>query len=300
MSDLPDAHTDAIGPQADQAAVLSALDQMLDPLVQLCLEKGVTVQLIEEHLRQAVVRSARRICEQQTPDHPKHRLTSRISTMTGLTRREVDRLEAAQAPRRNRSRTRVSEMFARWLSSPEGRGPDGLLRPLPRTGPHPSFESLAAAVNKDVHARTLLAEMVRLGLVDHDTSTDQVALHADAFVPKGQWTQMLAFLADNVGDHLQAAVSNVLGQGDEHFEQALYADELSEHALRTIRPLIARQWQHLMTTLAPQLQALMDEDAAAGRPQTQAIRLGLYSLSQPMAVAAPTDPPKDTPSNEGA
>lgn len=299
MSDLPDTPSESIGPQADQAAVLAALDQMLDPLVQLCLERGVTVQQIEEHLRQAVVRGARRICERQSPEHPKNRLTSRISTMTGLTRREVDRLEAAVAPKRNRSRTRVSELFARWLSNADCRDAEGRLRAIPRTGPHPSFESLAAAVNKDVHARTLLEEMVRLGLVEIDAQTDQVALHAEAFVPKGQWAQLLAFLADNVGDHLQAAVANVLGQGDEHFEQALYADELSEESVRKARPLIAQQWQRMLTTLGPQLQALMDEDQAAGRPQTQALRLGLYSLSQAMPTTDASPAQGDTHDIEG-
>ena len=40
-----------------------------------------------------------------------------------------------------------------------------------------------------------------------------------------------------------------------------------------------------MTQLVPQLEALMQADAAAGRPQNQSLRLGLYSWTQPMPSA---------------
>jgi hypothetical protein len=88
----------------------------------------------------------------------------------------------------------------------------------------------------------------------------------------------------------------VLGQGNEHFEQALYADELSEESLALARRIISEQWRSLMTDVVPRLEALMKADAAAGRPQDQALRLGLYSWTQPMPptpVTPETAPTED-------
>jgi len=240
-------------------------------------------------MRRAFVRAARSACERDRPGHQKDRLTSRISTMTGLTRREVARLEREEAPRPNTSRSRVSDLFARWLADPACRDAEGRVVPIPRQGEHPSFESLANSVTRDVHPRSLLDEMLRQELVLHDAESDHVALRHDAFVPRGQRARMLAFLGDNVGDHLQAAVTNVLGSGSEHFEQALFADELSAESIGKARALIGGQWQHLMKTIAPALMAMMDEDKAQGRPQDRCLRLGLYSWDQAMPASADHD-----------
>jgi hypothetical protein len=157
---------------------------------------------------------------------------------------------------------------------------------IPRQGPAPSFEALAANVTKDVHARSLLAEMIRLNLVTHRKTTDTVELLENIFVPNDDWPQMVGFLGVNVGDHLEAAVTNVLGDGHQHFEQALLADELSAESVVEAKALISTQWRHLITTLGPELQALMDADKAANRPQDQAVRIGLYSMSKAMPSPA--------------
>jgi hypothetical protein len=52
------------------------------------------------------------------------------------------------------------------------------------------------------------------------------------------------------------------------------------------KALISAQWHNLITTLGPALQALMDADKAAQRPQDQAVRIGLYSLSKAMPSPA--------------
>jgi len=98
-------------------------------------------------------------------------------------------------------------------------------------------------------------------------------------VPRADQGRMLGFLGTNVGDHLRAAVTNVLGAGNEHFEQALLADEMSEQSVGKARQLVSDQWRTLMTSLVPQLQALIEDDAREQRPQDRELRIGLYSWS---------------------
>jgi len=276
-----------LGPHPDDTMqpLLAALDALLEPMAQLCVNKGIPIQAMEEHLRRAFVTAARQSCK----DTGASRLNSRISALTGLTRREVTRIEALKNPARPVTRSAATDLFIRWMTqAPYSDGSSPL--ELPQHGEPPSFGSLAASVTRDVHPRTLLETLCRLGLAETDPAKDTVRLKKHAFVPRNDWAQLVGFLGDNVGDHLRAAVVNVLGQGNEHFEQSLYADELSVESLVKARRLVADQWQQLMTQVTPQLEALMREDALAGRPQDQSLRLGLYSWMQAMPVFPFTSP----------
>ena len=267
--------------EADLKAVLGAVGSLLAPIAELCLTRGATIQAVEEMLRQAFVDEAQRICGSDEV------ATSRISTMTGLTRREVTRLRSVARQESPATRSVATDLLTRWLSAPEYTR-RGSPRVIARAGAAPSFEHLASTVTRDVHPRSLLAEMERLHLVEHDEDKDTVRLLVDAFVPRGDQPRMLGYLGDNVGDHLRGAVRNVLGAGDEHFEQALLADELSAESIQRARELITGQWRSLLTDVAPQLEALMAQDREAGRAQDQALRIGLYSWSRPMQ--APPSP----------
>jgi hypothetical protein len=129
--------------------------------------------------------------------------------------------------------------------------------------------------------------LVRLGLARLDTETDEVSLVLDAFVPRGDAVRMVRFMGENVGDHLAGAVANVLGDGSQHFEQAVFADGLSEQSTAEFRALVKAQWQSLRQAMVPALQALIDADRQAGRVQDQRLRIGLYTYQQADVVQEP-------------
>ena len=264
---------------AEQQALLAAVQQVLAPMAQLCIGKGITIQGVEELMRAEFVKAAR----QAHGDLPGQRLTSRISATTGLTRREVTRLENGSMQAQVVRHSSATELFTRWLSDPALRSADGQPAVLPRLGAMPSFEALAHSITRDVHPRTLLEELCRLKLAEVDDGSDTVRILQEAFVPRGDWSRMAAFLGDNVGDHLRAATANVLSDGRQHLEQAIFADELSADSLLAARELMTQQWRTLLAQVAPQLESLIESDRAAGRPQTQSLRIGLFTWSQPMA-----------------
>jgi Family of unknown function (DUF6502) len=276
---------------AEQQQLLAALQSVLAPFAQLCVAKGIRIQVIEELVRSAFVDAA----IEAHPARNSDRIASRISATTGLTRREVTRLAKERKPPVRQPRSPITELFTRWLSSPALQ--DGRKNPLelPRQGPAPSFESLAHSVTRDVHPRTLLEELCRLQLGRHDTETDTVHLLQDAFVPRGDWPRLMAFLGDNVGDHLRSAVANVLADGKQQLEQAIYADELSVEGVAKAQALMAHQWRTLLAQVSPQLERLIEEDCEAGRVQDQCMRIGLFTWSQAMPPETPAETPSVTP-----
>ena len=267
----------------EKRLLLEAVGNVLSPLAQLCLAKGITIQMIEERLREAFIQAAR----QAHSDLPPGRMTSRISATTGLTRREIARLEHQSARDREPARSPVTELFMRWLANSAPAGAAGPPLPLARSGPAPSFEALAQSVTRDVHPRTLLEELCRLRLARHDLGTDTVHLLQEAFVPHGDWARMIAFLGDNVGDHLRAATANVLGDGGQELEQAIFADELSNQSLAQANKLVMQQWRSMLGQIAPELEALIDADRLAGRAQDRSLRIGLFTWSQVMPKSFP-------------
>jgi hypothetical protein len=269
-------------------AVTRTLSRLLAPLARLCLANGVTFATVEDLLKKAFVQEA----DALQPGEAGHGKVSRISNATGINRREVTRLARSDEPVRPTRPLPATEVFARWTTDPALRGRDGAPLVLKRLGPAPSFETLAQSVTRNVHPRSLLEELVRLGLARHDMERDTVTLVRNAFVPGGDNRQMLALLGDNVGDHLEAAVTNVVADGRQHFEQAVFADELSDESVETLRPLITAHWETLRDAMVPALTALIEADRLAGRRQDRRVRIGLYTFSE-------TTPETASPTAEG-
>ncbi len=278
-------------PPTDPAApLLAALRELLVPLAQLAVARGVPHAPVDELLRAAFVAAA----HAAHPTLPEHRRVSRVSAATGINRREVVRLGAQAGAAPAPVKSHASEAFAHWTTHPDYTDKRGRPRRLPRVatdGATPSFDTLARTVTRDMHPRSLLEELLRLGLATLDAKRDTVELVRDAFVPRGDEARMLGFLGANVGDHLSAAVSNVLSEGKDgvpadrptHFEQAMFASGLSEPSLVGLRSAITAQWRRLTAELVPQLEQMIAADAAAGAPAAadQRIRIGLFTYQAP-------------------
>ncbi|HEX6020217.1 MAG TPA: DUF6502 family protein [Burkholderiaceae bacterium] len=270
---------------------MAALRRVLEPLATLAVQRGLPYAAVEELLRRAFIGAADAV----HPDLLAHRKVSRLATATGINRREVTRLlgvlRDAQTPLPRRSL--ASEVFAHWMSNARYRDRRGAPRVLKRQGPAPSFDSLAQAVTRDVHPRSLLDELVRLQLAVHDGKRDTVALVRDAFVPRGDRVRMLEYLAHNVGDHLSGAVSNVLGDGRRHFEQAVFADGLSDASVREAWQQVGELWKGLLASLVPALEAKVERDQAQDGA-THRLRLGLYTFDEDAARPTPVARPRKT------
>jgi len=267
---------DPAAPGPEQQALNEALGRLLASVARLAVARGVPFASVEEMLKQAFVDAAAAAHPQLAPN----RRVSRIATATGINRREVTRLTQTRAARSApRGRSLASEVFAHWRTQPPYCDANGEPRRLPRQGPEPSFETLAQAITRDVHPRSLLDELLRLGLAELDAASDEVSLLRDAYVPRGDRVRMLNLLGENVGDHLSAAVENVLGQQN-HFEQAVWADGLAPASIQGLLPLVEAQWKSMLAALVPTLEAAVQRDGALQPPPQGRVRLGLFAYHE--------------------
>jgi hypothetical protein len=255
-------------------ALLEVAHAVLAPLARLMVARGVPCAALEGAVQKAFVEAAL----DAVPRPLRARAVSRVSAATGLSRREVARLIDEDAAPTLPQRSLAAEMFTRWRTSPAYCDDRGRPLALARQGPAPSFESLARSVTKDVHPRTLLEELVRLGIAGHVPERDLVVLTLEAFVPGADEARMLDFLAHNVGDHLEAAVGNVLGE-PRQLERAIFATGLSRASVELAQGWVERWWQMLLAQFTPVLEDLLAHDAEAFDEHERPCRLrvGLYS-----------------------
>jgi hypothetical protein len=137
---------------------------------------------------------------------------SRISLLTGVHRKDVRAIRDHGAPL---SRPAAAAWPQPCLAAGWQGGDDGCRGPPPhpaRSAPAgtASFEALVASVSTDLRPRTVLDELLRLGLVTLDEEADSVRLLSDGYLPAGGSAEALDFFGRNLHDHMAAGVANLL------------------------------------------------------------------------------------------
>lgn len=251
----------------------SALVRILRPAVRLALAMGLKHAQLEEILRDLLLDEARNLWRDQGVARPN---LSQISITTGLNRKDVTaRVRQERDPLPATEGSAAAKAFTAWLQLAADE-PDRRRLPIADPGDGPSFELVARlATRGNVHHRTLLEELQRLGLVTvlaGDAEGD-VELASDGFVPAGSLRDMLAFTGDNVRDHLMAAVSNTLGQQPRMLERSVYASGLTGQECERIHQLARQHWESVHYRLVRKMTQAHTEAAGQG---TARIRVGIY------------------------
>jgi Family of unknown function (DUF6502) len=270
-----------IAPDDADRATLDAALAVLEPLAGLLLSRGLRHARAEELLKAAFVRAGARAfaAEGKLPS------VSTLSVATGLRRREVQRLLDEPAGALPPKMSLAAQVRARWTSDPRYLDAEGQPRRLPRNAPdgQTSFATLAATVSKDVHPRPLLDELVRLGAAEEDG--EQVLLRGRFNLPGRSWDSLVAIGGANVADHLSAVLVNLLTQPRPLFEQALFADGLTQQSAQRAADLAQQMWQQTAPEVTSKLQTLVDLDDKAP-DNVWRMRIGLFSYIAPMEQRA--------------
>ncbi|MGR2912828.1 DUF6502 family protein [Acidithiobacillus ferrivorans] len=270
--------------QAMNGVLKTAVLAILRPLIRYLIGQGWTYGALADALKMVYVAEA----GQHYGEAAGRPLTdSRISLLTGIHRKEVKRLrllleEHGERPMLRHGANIAAQMVAAWVSMAEYTDPAGQPRPLPlRSEASPSFEGLARRVKADMRPRAILDELGRVGVTQEQEGVVhllRVAYISD--LPEDQ----VAFLGENVGDHLRSAVHNLEG-GEPFLERALYFDALPAAVLEEARPEIYRMSERLLREAHQRLNAAESPEG----PQRR-LRLGVYYYEEDAAVK-PTEEP---------
>lgn len=217
-----------------QPPVMAAIRYFLRPLVRLMVSYGVSFQIFCDLVKSVYVK----VAEEEFRLTSKPQTDSRISLLTGIHRREVNRLRKEPETELNLSQhaSMSALLLTIWSGHPEYQGNDGAPVALPRLaskGLDRSFESLVQSVSKDFRARVVLDEWLRQGIATLDDE-DRVRLVADAFVLPQGMEEKIYYFGQNIHDHLAATVHNLAGGSPPFLERCVFYDKLSPESAREL------------------------------------------------------------------
>ncbi|TRD15495.1 DUF6502 family protein [Palleronia caenipelagi] len=233
----------------------SAMAQLLGPLAQAMVARGITVQEATEALKQALLDAAMDLDGATVSD-------SRISLRTGLHRKDVRRLrhQTKDAPP-SAAMNAVAMVLSHWATTPEYQDADGAPLDLPREGT-PGLYDVIRRTRVDMAPGTVLAALLDQGVVS-ELADGSYRLSATALIPTGESASMVAAYQATLSAHLQAATHNLIAQpgAERQFDRAVRYSHLSPASIEALSALATARAQDLLEDINAEARRLQERDA---------------------------------------
>ncbi|TDJ31306.1 MAG: hypothetical protein E2O56_07440 [Gammaproteobacteria bacterium] len=226
--------------QTRHSVVAGAITRMLRPLVRFLLRAGVSYGAFADFARWVYVDVAMK----EFGISGRKQTKSRVSVLTGLTRRQVDQVmrdppphEAAEADRYNRA----ARVLTAWTDDSRFLDPEGhpLELPLEETGDGASFNDLVRAASAETPPRAILDELRNAGAISI-SGTDTVKLEKAYYIPTTSEAEKLDILGMSTADLISTIDKNFFDPEQEEalFQRVVYNLRIRPSALPEIRKRI--------------------------------------------------------------
>ncbi len=257
--------------------------KILRPLVRILLRNGVSYGTFADLVKWVYIDVAR----QDFGIGERKQSTSRVSILTGLSRKEVTRVGKLKRPSDRRSAeryNRAARVIASWLREPDFTDGEGQPAVLPMSGKGATFSELVRRFSGDIPARAIRDELMRVGALEQ-LEDERIRLRARAYIPKASEADKMHILGTDVSHLISTIDHNLRPDVPEPFFQRKVAyDNLPQEVLPQLRRLTERKSQGLLENMDRWL-ARHDRDtnpAVAGTDRKRA-GIGIYYFEEPFS-----------------
>jgi hypothetical protein len=265
-----------------QTALADAVATLLRPLIRLLLRHLMPFAAFEEIAKRVYIEVA--LTEFGIPG--KRPSISRASILSGLTRKEAQRLLENPAPDSAATAVqynRAVRVLTGWVRDPRFHDAEGEPSALDLAG-DVSFAALVKRHSGDMPVRAVLDELLRVGAIRR-RDDGQVELLQRAYVPQQSAVEKLAILGADVSDLIETIDHNIqYGATDPRFQRKVMYHSIPADALPAFRKLSAAQAQALLEKLDAWLAAHdTDEPSDTSGPTPGArsrVGVGIYYFEQ--------------------
>ena len=219
-------------------ATIVALKRVVDPLVDLMFDAGVTVHEFSQIVRERAVRTAARRVSKESGRDSK----SRVAIITGLPRSEVARILGSDdiSPTKRLGQHPARRVLAAWFDNPRFLAANGDPAVLPIFGKRRSFEQLVSMHSRGIPVRAMLDELTQIDAVER---LEDQRVRAKSRVPilMGLSSGAIAVIGERTRDLLDTLTNNLRRTSKPLFEATALADETDPEMVSLIRREIAEQ-----------------------------------------------------------
>jgi hypothetical protein len=255
--------------------LLSATARILRPLIKLLLRYGVTYAAFADIAKKTFFY----VAKEEFIIPGKRQTTSRISTMTGLSRKEVARQEALpqQSTALDTSGiNRAARVISGWVRDADFQTSSGEPADLPFEGGQYSFAELVKRYSGDITARTIADELSRIGAVS-TTAAGYIHLNTRAYIASSSDQDKLAILGTDVADLINTIDHNLSNPNPPYFQRKVSYNYLPVELLPELREQISHISQYNLESLDSILseKAIAKESTKKGKRYAR-IGVGIY------------------------
>lgn len=254
-------------------ALSTATLQLLRPLVRILLRNNVSHRTLAELAKEVYVDVART----EFGIDGKKQTVSRIAILSGLTRKEVQRLLALPSDSRHVAEEeyhRASRVITGWLRDSKYGDGKGHPRPLHLEGKGGTFSMLVKSYSGDIPVRAVLDELLRVGVVKQ-LKDGRICLVSRGYIPQKGSVEKLQVLGADTADLIATIDHNLyLKPSKPRFQRKVMYDNVSIEAAKEFRTLAAAEGQELLEKLDRWL-AHRDRDTNPASKGSGRVRVGL-------------------------
>jgi len=258
-----------------QNTLNASVRRLLHPLVRILLRNGVAYGTLAGLVRQVYVD----VAFKEFAPHGKKQTVSRVSALTGLTRKEVKRLlEETQDEGGGQARySRAVRVISGWLHDERFLGESGKPAVLPIDGGRQSFSLLVKEYSGDIPTKAMLSMLEEGGTVS--VSRDQVRLLRRAYVPGGDSIEKIKILGSDVYELISSIDHNLTASPDDlWYQRKVSYDNIGPATVGKLRKMSFTRAQALLEQLDRQYSRYDEGEAVAGAGKY--ISLGIYYYEQ--------------------
>lgn len=267
----------------------AAITQLLRPLFRVLLRHNVSFGEFEELAKRAYIDVV--IRDFGIPG--KKPSISRASILSGMTRKEVQRLLATPDSELVVDRdqyNRAARVLTAWTRDPAFLDARGEPQALDPQEGQPNFAELVRRHSGDVPVRAVLDELLRVGAVRR-RDDGKLDLVVRAYVPQRSAVDKLDILGSDVSDLIETIDHNIEhGDTDPRFQRKVMYRNVPVAALKEFRQISGAQAQALLEQLDKWLAERFEQEPndEPDRPRKRA-GLGIYYFEQRLETEAPKE-----------
>ena len=256
--------------------IIRAARRVLRPLVRILIRNGITAHTFQELARKEFVD----VAYEEFGLQGRQQTVSRVSVITGLSRKEVSRLLAL--PPLDQSdqkwRNRAATVLSAWIVDPAFQDHKGDPLDLPFEGEGASFTALVRKQSGDMQPRAIVDELIRNGALDEVDG--KYRMMRRGYVPLDNPSSMVDMLGTDTAELIETIDYNLQSENDSLLQAKVLAENLpAEHFDEFIR-----YSKRLSRTLLEELTHWLTErdmgEDFRGTDRRHLVGLGVYQIAQ--------------------
>ena len=243
-----------IKPVYNAALLQSCARFLLRPIAAFAVRHGLKMQPLIECLKIELIAAAQR----QLSDKALKINTSRMSAVTGLQRKDIERLLRAAPPPQSTAHDLITKVVGLWRTDARFCSAPDMPRTLTFGPPESEFSQLISQVSRDLTPGTVLFELRRIEAVQCEGNA--ISLKVRSYVPRDDIDRSFEILSLDADDLAYAVEDNVFEQrSPANLHARTFYDRIREDAVPAIRAWLLKEG-HVFHTRVREFLSAFDQD----------------------------------------